>query len=476
MHRRLIERIALAALLASLAFLLLFRMGAIGFTWDEGGDLTTVQCLEDTHDPFACTDDISQTRLPFYIHALAGSLMPGTRPHFLVSFVFSALTLACIYLFALRRFGAGIAALAGALYVTSPQLLASGRMVVSHSNIICTFFTTVAFLAVVKLTETRRLRWLVVCALACGAAAACSVVAIFNAPALLAIYLAGRRASWKDLLFFPIAAATFFATTIVYVQPALFRGLIAACREPNFYKFWNYLGMGPYAPWYFPLVILIVKAGTWWLLLAALFGRNVPRWLVAFGAAFLGTLVLKGALFHYDAPHHQVQFYPLLYLLIAVALGDAVRRRPRVAGIAIAAAFVVQLYGVVQFFPNYLFYGAQYGDRFIGEFYGPAVIHGQDRDHTWQIIDAILAREPHAQFLVADNNIFERSGASYVPFTQRDPHARYEYALVDRLYAKHFDAFPERDAFNAYLAEHYTPIDTRTWPPHVWMYRVLRLR
>ena len=135
----------------------------------------------------------------------------------------------------------------------------------------------------------------------------------------------------------------------------------------------------------------------------------------------------------------------------------------------------MQLYDVIRFFPNYLFYGAQYGERFIGEFYGPAVMHAQDRGPVNAYIDKLLARDPNVKILVADHNALERPEPNFVPFTKRDPSVRYEYAFVDRLYAMHF-RFPERDAYNAYLAANYVEDYTYYFPPRVWMYRVMRKR
>src|ERR1043165_2920868 len=67
------------------AFLHLYRLGTVTYTWDEGSDLGVVSCLQRTHDPFACLDDISQTRLPFYIHAIAHT----PRSQYLISAAFS---------------------------------------------------------------------------------------------------------------------------------------------------------------------------------------------------------------------------------------------------------------------------------------------------------------------------------------------------------------------------------------------------
>ena len=170
-----------------------------------------------------------------------------------------------------------------------------------------------------------------------------------------------------------------------------------------------------------------------------------------------------------------MQFYPLVYLVIAsILLGYEFRRRVSAPLVAvIAVCFALQLYDVIRFFPNYLFYGSQYGDRFVGEFYGPAVMHAQDRGPVNAYIDSLLARDPNVKILVADDNALERPEPNFVPFAKRDPSVRYPYAFVDRLYAAHFH-LPERDAYNAYLAANYVEDYTYDFPPRVWMYRVLR--
>jgi hypothetical protein len=471
-----VRNAALAALLAIFAFLHLYRMGELSWTWDEAGDVGIVECLQRTGNPFACLDDISQTRLPFYIHALLGH-------HYWISFAFSTITLLAVYAYARRVHGAGTATLFAALYVTSPALLASGRMVLTHSSIIFTCFTTLSFLALMGGGErTGRIACpplsLVACAVFTGLAAASHILAAFNAIFLLAFYLTRFRPAWRDLLFIPIAAATFFATTVVYVSPPILRALIDACLAGGGkYPFWNYLGLGTTsAPWFFPFLLLLIKVGPW---VVFAFHRQARWFLLALGV----NLALKGMVFGYETPHHQVQFYPLLYLFIAVGVmrsaggtppGQPPGRRRSAVAFAVVALFAMQLFDVVRFFPNYLFYGAQYGERFIGEFYGPAVLHAQGRTEVWQVIEAIRVRDPDAKILVADNNMFDAIGPQFVPFTKRDPRVRYPFALVDRLYATHFH-LPERDAYNAFLARHYKPAYTTTFPTGVWVYRVMEL-
>ena len=465
----------LGAILLVFAFLHVYRMGELSFTWDEAGDLAIVQCLQRTGNPFACLDDVSQTRLPFYIHALLGH-------HHWVSFAFSLVTLLAVYAHARREHGPGTANVFAALYATSPALLASGRMVLTHSSIVFTCFTTLSLLVLMPrgagsgaplegMKAVDRLKPVLHSALFTGLAAASHVLAAFNALFLAPLYAMQRKKSWRDLWLIPLALATFFASTIIYLSPPVFASLVDALRAGGGkYPFWNYLGLGTErAPWFFPFLLLAIKAGPW---IAFAFHRQARWFLIALGV----NLLLKGVVFGYETPHHQVQFYPLLYLFIAVGIVSSWRRAVRGWRVALGCVLVVlsgvQLFDVYRFFPNYLFYGAQYGERFIGEFYGPAVLHAQGRSEVLQVIESIRSREPEAKFLVADNNMFDVSGDAFVPFTKRDPNVRYEYALVDRLYATHF-RFPERDAYNALLAEHYAPLHTTEFPTGKWVYRVM---
>lgn len=454
----------------------LHRVSATSVTWDEGGDLGIVECIQ-KNGPFACLNDISQTRLPFLLHSLVGPAWENrARPHYLLSFAFSLLTLIVIYAFARRVYGIGAATLTAALYVTSLPLLAAGRMLLSHGNIIFTFFSTASFVTILLFARSGERRWLMLCAVACGGAAASHPLALFNGVAILAVYLTSRRFAWRDLLFVPVAAATFFASAVIYVKPENFLALAEACTTPgSTYPHWNYFDSGQSrAPWWFPWLLLGVKTGPWWLLLAVAcaFRSRLDRHLVAFLIAFGVNLLLKGFVFQYETPHHQVQWYPVLLLAMAVLIVGAWNR---MVMLAVAACLAMQTFDVVRFFPHYLFYGSQYGQRFVGEFYGPAVMHAQGREATDRVIDRILREEPDARILVADNNILGHPDPRVVPFTKRDPYGMYKYAFLDRLYGVHF-RFPERDAYNALLAKEYEPYYTYYFPPKMWVYRIYRRR
>src|ERR1043165_1846986 len=448
------------------AFLHLYRLGTVTYTWDEGSDLGVVSCLQRTHDPFACLDDISQTRLPFYIHAIAHT----PRSQYLISAAFSLFNFVVIYAFARRELGRLAATLTAALFATSPALLASGRMLLTHSNVIFTTFTLLSFLTLKEYAWRKRVVWLVACAIASGAAVASHALGLFNLIPLTIFYVAAvRPRRWRDLgVYALVASATFFAATIVYVKPAIFGALVQACLHPGAYPFWNVLGLGsPRAPWYFAFLILAVKVGPWLLFLPCM--PSHKRFAAGFFAGFFIDLLLKGFVFHYEAPHHQVQFYPLLYLF----LGAGIARvwRPAIAAVA-ALLFAWQLYDVVRFFPNYLFFRAPYGERVGGGVLGPPGMHDQDKGPLNPYVDALLAREPGAKILIEDHNALERSGPNFVLFSQRDPNAVYDYAFDDWLYTRHF-RFEETDAFNRYIAANYAPRWTYFFPPRFPMYRIL---
>ena len=463
----------LTAILIAFVFLHLHRAGETGPTWDEAGDLGIVHCMQTGGDPFACLDDISQTRLPFLIHAAGPSIAHGYLTHYNISLAFSLMTVLVITAFAWYAYGPGVATLTAALSATSIQILTAGRMLLTHSSVIFTFFSTVSFVSALVFARGAKRRWLVLSAIAFGAAVASSATGVFNALALLAIYVVARRFEWRDLLLAPLAVGIFFATSVIYVEPANLRALIEACLQPEGYPFWNYFETGSrWAPWWFPPLVLAVKIGPWWLALAAAcaFRVRIDRALLALFGAFAVNLLLKGTAFGYETPHHQVQWYPVLLLVIAVIV---VKAWSRAVMIAVALCMAVQLVDVVRYFPNYLFYGSQYGERFVGEFYGPAVMHGQSRPPVHSVVERILGDEPEALILVADNNLLEINHPRVVPFSKRDPNEVYEYAFVDRLYGRHF-RFPERDAYNAFLAREYKPYYTYYFPPRMWAYRILR--
>ncbi len=472
------------------AVLLLYRLGSVSWTWDEQNDMQIVACLERSHDPFACLDDITQTRLPFYIHAVVALLAPSDAAHYVISAVFALANVVLVFVLARSRFGSRTALLAMALVATAPAVLASGRMLLSHSNVILTTFTLATVTAYDRFDRTADVRFFLLSAAALGLAVASSVLGVFTALVVACYWLSNpqRRRWWQPLAYAAVTAAVFLASTLIYLRPTNLATFVEVAFEAKAFPEWNYLQLGTnQAPRWYSLLLFPVSIGPWWCALFSVapvvlrrstVGEGARRCAVAIWVACLAYLVLKSGVFRYDAPHQQVAWHPLVFVVVAATATELIRRTGRLRVVALSAlvAFgAVQLYDTHRFFPNYLFHGAQYGTRFIGEFYGPAVFHAQDREGIDLHLDAIVAADPGVRILMADNNAFQRTDEHFVSFTRRDPGRTYEFAVVDRLYATHF-RFRERDEYNAFLARHYTVVHTHYFPTQKWAYRILRVR
>lgn len=482
--------VVFTVILVAAAALLMYRLGSVSWTWDEQNDMDIVACLQRSHDPFACLDDIAQTRLPFYIHAVAATLAPWPATHYVVSAVFGLANLGLVFVLARSRFGKRTALLAMALTATAPAVLASGRMLLSHSNVILTTFTLATVVAYDRYDRIggRRFFWLSAAAL--GLAVASSVLGVLTALVVAGYWLGSRRRRlWQPLAYGAVAGAVFLISTVIYLRPtnlATFVGVTLGARHG--FPEWNYLQLGSsQAPrWYSPLLFAL-SIGPWWGALFAVapvvlrrraVGEGARRCGLAIWGAFMAYLVMKSGVFRYDAPHQQVAWYPLVFVVVAATITELVRRAGAARSVAIAALVAfggLQLVDAGRFFPNYLFHGAQYGSRFVGEFYGPAVFHAQDRAAIDRQLDAMVTADPGVRVLMADNNAFQRTDEHFVPFTRRDPVATYRFAVVDRLYATHF-RFAERDEYNAFLARHYSVVRSHQFPTGKWAYRILQER
>lgn len=249
----------------------LVEAGRISFTWDESTDLNTISCLISEKDPFACLNEPQQSRLPFYLHALVGMIRPGEYPHYLLSAMFAILNLVFLYMFARTEFGHGIATLTAALYATSLPMLASGRMLLTHSNVIFTTFTVLTLILGYWFVKRQSTSLLVGSAIAWGLAVASSLLGMFCLFVLIPFYALTRNRERAvrpaHILFFPVAALTFFASTIIYVRPDVFVAAVRGTLHGHRYPFWNIFELGPQSPWWFSLLVLVVKTGPWWIFL-----------------------------------------------------------------------------------------------------------------------------------------------------------------------------------------------------------------
>ncbi len=490
-------RSRVTVVLALAAALLLFRAGSLSWTWDESIDMSIVSCVQTTGDPNRCLEDISQTRLPIYLHAAVSALTSWDGAHYLLSAAFALVNLVLLHSFARRRFGARTAMLALVLAATAPSLLASGRMLLSHANVIFTTFSLVCVLSYERFDEEGRVRYFWISAIAGGLALACSMLGLFLLPMIVGLWLFGSRPlrRWQPVAYAAVTVAVFFVTTVIYLRPSNLAALIDATVSPHTYPYplWNYLGLGSnLAPrWYSPLLFAI-RLGPWWaalflvsplMVLRGMSERRERRALFVIWAGSAAYLLGKSAFFRYDAPHQQAPWYPLVFVFVAativrlidLAKATKVRWAAPAAASVVVGLVVLQLYDTQRFFPNYLFYGAQYGEAFIGEFYGPAVLHKQGRAEIDADIAALVAAQPEARILMADNNGFEVKGDHFVPFTRRDPAETYEFALADRLHTTHLH-HAERDAYVELLRRDYRVYRSLDYPLDEWAYRIYELR
>jgi 4-amino-4-deoxy-L-arabinose transferase-like glycosyltransferase len=481
-----------AVLLVTAAFVLP-APGEVAWSWDEEVDMTIVSCLADSPSPFDCRRDISQTRVPFYIHWVVEELGGGTG-HYLLSAAFALLNVVLVFVVARARLGPTPALVAAALTGTAPAVLASARMLLSHSNVIFTTFSLLTLLFLDRFCRSGSVRALWLSAVGYGLALGSSMLAMFLAIPVAGLWLLCSRQR-RLALAIPyglIAVVVFFASTVIYLRPANLELLIEQTVRPHTVPWpdWNYLGLGTtVAPRWFSPLLFGIRVGPWWFvafLVAPLvlhrcrhrLPPDATRFALVLWGSFALNMLLKSGVFQYDAPHQQAPWFPLVFIVIAGAVVAGLRQLENpmqvIAASAVVLAAGLQFVDAQRFWPNYLFYGSQYGQHFIGEFYGPASIHRQDRDDIDRELDRLIRERPDVKVLMADHNMFERHGAPFVAFTSRQPAERYEFALLDRLYGTHLE-YPERDAYNEFLeAEGYEPYRTHHFPVGEWAYMILR--
>jgi hypothetical protein len=241
----------------------------------------------------------------------------------------------------------------------------------------------------------------------------------------------------------PLSVAIFLIASPIYLVP----GYAARTLEslpPDAPGDWDYMGYGAVPPWWFPFAVFAVKVTPWWtaaliFLIPAAWGRlKEPRVrLVSSVVASTAVLLLmKSVLFGREVPHQQYPVYPLIYLAIAFSISEAYRlgsmRTLRMAlALAVAAAILMQLTDLYAFFPNLLFYGSQYGTRFVGEFWGPAVFQCQGLDSVKEVIAGLKGRiiAPPGSCLT-----YLRTSKRYVDFPPENPEKEYPWAYTDLRY------------------------------------------
>ncbi len=382
-----------------LAALLFWSPAAVSRTYDEKVDDAIVRCYLETRNPFSCTTEPSQTRLTHYIPAIARAALPGIDPLIVDRLVSAVFVLGAVWLaygLARRTYGDGPATVFMFLAATSSAVLASGRTSLTHSNAIFLFFTVAAIAAAEKHAATRRRTDFLASAVFFGLSVASNLLGVFTAAYFLLLTVRQDKDGWsakRFLAFLGVAVAAFFIAAPFYLVPAnLSAALVEALGVSGSYPQMDYFMTGAHqAPFWYSALLFLVRLSPWWALLFfaypplernAGFSPAARKFGLHLWAFIVFWLIVKSAFLKYDAPHHQYHIQLLALVLSAAALVGAYRaaatkalRRTIIA--AAAAGFAAQGLLVWIFYPNMLFFGAQYGPRFIGEFIGPAAVQCQ---------------------------------------------------------------------------------------------------
>lgn len=480
-------------------FLHLASMGQVSPTFDEETDLTIVDCYATSKNIFGCTDDISQARLPHYLHSIvqiAFHTKTDSTIHYWLSFVIGLLNIGIIFVFASKEFGKKIAYTTLLLMVTSNSLLASSRMILTHSNILFAFITTLLFIQLYYFYMTKKIYhffWTIIFA---GLSTSASILGFFN---LIPIFFVSahhlqnatknRKIFIRALLVSPIIfISCFLLASPMYLNYQNFLKLIVDLSNDrgHAYLFWNYLGSESFsAPWWYSYFLFMIKITPWvfgiWIFTPKLLGTYVNKkqrqFLILFFLSFLTYLTVKSFLFAYDAPHHHIQFFSFVYLTIAINLQSVIAKITEkfvfFGSVIIIAFFLFHSIDTLRFFPQFLFYGAQYGERLIGEFYGPAVLHCYDQNSINHQIKMLIKNK---KFIVhADQSCIRMESEYLIPFSQEERLTQDFFAYVDYLHAKHFN-YPKKDDYNQYVRTHCSIIYTYYFPTHIPVYQLYKCR
>jgi 4-amino-4-deoxy-L-arabinose transferase-like glycosyltransferase len=175
----------------------------------------------------------------------AGLLLKGPVVAQLLNWSFSVLTLAAIYVFALRRFDVRVAWLSMALFYSAPTIVLLSTW--AYVDIALMFYALAAVHAVLRWRESRSVRWLLLGAVFCGSAMSSKYTAASLAVALLVLILSeGRARGWRrvfaDSVFFGAAASLVVTPWLIKnwimlgnpVYPFVFEGV----HWDAFRRFW----------------------------------------------------------------------------------------------------------------------------------------------------------------------------------------------------------------------------------------------
>lgn len=471
-----------------LGIILLWNYGSAGTTYDETADLRITKELKEGGSPFSNVEIPSQTRLVYYLHALGESISKNSLVHYLISAFSILLLMPLWYFFLYKHHSKRAANVMLVLMLSSVPLLTAGRHLLTHSNATFTLFFSSTFIQLYLFIGTQKTKHLLLSGLFWGLSIALSLLGVFAVLPFLVLAIFFRKqesVKLKNLSIFAGAALlTFLASTVIYCDPAILQAAIKEALEGHEYTYWNYFNTGKtQAPYWFSLMLFTVKAHPVVVLMllysCVALGRSEILLHRFFAAVSIGVFLfiwVKSGLFHYDAPHHHVQFFPLVYATMSITVVDFLQKKhKRLTNIIAVMALLHHASMMYTCYPNLLFYGAQYGERFIGQFYGPAVVHGLGVSELHKEINTLIAQEPDAKILKQEISATRLSGEHLVNVAERDSHIVYPYAVASYLDLHHLQHHDSK-IFAELLKNEYTQIKTFYYPYGVAMFTLYKHR
>jgi hypothetical protein len=396
--------------------------------WDEWADVETARCLYSRWSFTQCSIDGTQFRLPHIVDALVMGTILGLAGksdffspfalagHQYLSLLFVLLTIGGTWYLARSLYGRATALVTILMMTVSCPLLASAIMIGTHSNSLPIFiFFAASVTAALVMQRASIVR--------CAAFVLCELFLMWSSVlcvplALLLLMTVVCHLAW-DSKWFTLGSVCTAIVLLVsgvfvfhYVSPipGLSRLIGSMPLKGKFQPWWNPMQLGlSTAPWYFSIVICVVKFSPWWsyFLPFATVGYLRRRDLHSFeqivllnNIALFLFLFLKSSIFKYDAPHHQVFLYPLAYLSVAAFMVRAFSKEGHLFGramygIAMVGGLALEVCNVAAVAPAYWFSGAQYSRRLITEFSGPAIMDPYRQDFhstTWREANKLRKR------------------------------------------------------------------------------------
>lgn len=469
-----------------LGIILFWNYGSAGTTYDETADLRITRELKEGGSPFANIEIPSQTRLVYYLHALGESISKNPLVHYLISALSILLLMPLWYFFLYKHHSKRAANVMLVLMLSSVPLITAGRHLLTHSNATFTLFFSLTFMQLYLFLSTQKIKYLLLSGIYWGFSIALSLLGIFAVlPFLLLLIFFWKQTGvkLKNLFIFAgVALLTFLASTIIYCDPAILQAAINEAIEGHEYTYWNYFNTGKtQAPYWFSLLLFTVKAHPVVVLVllysCVILGRSeilLHRFFAAVSIGVFLFLWLKSGVFHYDAPHHQVQFFPLVYAAISITVVDFLQKKQkRLTNTIAVVALLHQGIMVYPCYPNLLFYGAQYGERFIGQFYGPAVVHGLGISELHKEINDLISEKPDTKILKQETSATRLSGEHLVNVAERDSHIVYPYAVASYLDLHHLQHHDSK-IFAELLKNEYVQVKTFYYPYGVAMFTMYK--